>query len=59
MKFFFKIFVDIVVVSIFLGVDSYLVFIYYFTKEPVPIEEYTFPYVSYKELEKRINKEKR
>ncbi|PNW11160.1 hypothetical protein C1637_24085 [Chryseobacterium lactis] len=53
---FFKIFVCIALVSIFLGVGSYLVFIYYFTKEPEPTAEYTFPNMNYKELEKRIEK---
>lgn len=58
MKSFFKIFIGIALVSILLGMGSYLIFIYYFTKEPEPITEYTFPNMSYEELEKRIGLEK-
>lgn len=52
----FKILIGIALIIVFL-VGSYVVFIYYFTKEPEPIAEYTFPKMNYDELEKRINKE--
>lgn len=53
----FKVLIGIALISVFL-VGSYLVFIYYFTKEPEPIAEYTFPNMNYSELEKRIKKRK-
>jgi len=54
MKTNFKIVVPIIG-FLFLPIISYFIFIYFFTKEPKPIEAYTFS-MSYEELEKRINK---
>ncbi|NRS90009.1 uncharacterized protein YpmB [Flavobacterium sp. 7E] len=46
----------IIITPIFLTIFSYLTFVYFFSKEPNPIESYTFS-VSYNELEKRIDRE--
>lgn len=51
----FKILLGIITL-LFLVVISYFTFIYSFTKEPKPIEVYTFS-LSYKELESRVEKE--
>lgn len=55
MKITFKI-LGILTGILFLVVGSYFTFIYLFTKEPKPIEVYTFS-MSFEELEKRISKE--
>ncbi|SHG98538.1 hypothetical protein SAMN05444372_112119 [Flavobacterium micromati] len=46
----------IIIAPIFFIIVSYLTFIYFFTKEPNPIESYTFS-MSYNELEKRVDRE--
>lgn len=55
MKTNFKI-VTLIIGILLLPVISYFTFIYFFTKEPKPIEVYKFS-MSYGELEKRIRKE--
>ncbi|NRS90005.1 uncharacterized protein YpmB [Flavobacterium sp. 7E] len=44
----------IIITPIFFVIISYLTFIYYFTREPNPIEYYTFS-MSYDELEKKLD----
>lgn len=46
----------VIITLLFLVVISYFTFIYFFTKEPKPIEVYTFS-MSYEELENRIQKQ--
>lgn len=55
MKTNFKI-VTLIIGLLLLPIISYFIFIYFFTKEPKPIESYTFS-ISYNELEKRIKDE--
>lgn len=51
----YKVFL-IIITPIFFVIISYLAFIYYFTKDPNPIEYYTFS-MSYDELEKKVDDE--
>lgn len=53
----FKRVILLIVLFISLIITSYLVFMYYFTKSPGAIAEYTFPEITYDELEITIKKE--